>query len=505
MLPRTTAFALLVSLSAVACAASEPAPPALAPLPPPVTTPVTVVPVVPTVPGALDRSRSHGPLGEAGQRLLPLRERRLVRDGGDPGGSQQHGRGRAADRGAGEAHLGAARRGLARRLARDQEGGRLLRGVHGRGRHRVAGPQAAQADARSRRSHPRRTQPRDGARERAPRRRRSAEQHEPPHGSRPRPLGRAGPRRSLAVRALSPARRARDARPGVLPRRRAADGGAAHEVPGARRRDVEARRHRRARCEGGAHRGARAQDRRDARHARGGRGREEGEQPVAPQGVRDARSRHELGRVLRGGGARDAANVHRVAAGRGDGAGEAREARAARALEGVPDAARAIEHAADVLPKALSDEALRVLRDGARRCRGFSLPAGSEPCARPMPRWATPWASCTSRKYFPPGGRAGRGEDGRRHRGGVRPAHRLARVDGARHEGEGPGEALDLPRRCRLPGPLEGRLQGSPSRETRRSATSSARNARSTTTASRSSASPWTAASGPWSRRWSTP
>ncbi len=67
--------------------------------------------------------------------------------------------------------------------------------------------------------------PRPRARRDAPRRRRRPEQHELLHAQRPRPLGRAGPRRPRPLLALPAAGRPRNARPRLLPRCVAAHGG----------------------------------------------------------------------------------------------------------------------------------------------------------------------------------------------------------------------------------------------------------------------------------------
>ena len=132
----------------------------------------------------------------------------------------------------------------ARRLGGAQ-GRRLLRQLPRRGGHRAQGAGAAAADAAAHRRHQRRQRPGARARQRAARRRRRAQQHATRHGEPVRAVGRAGSRRSVALLAVPPAGRPRDARSRLLPRSVAAHGGAAQEVSGAHRRGADDRRRRR--------------------------------------------------------------------------------------------------------------------------------------------------------------------------------------------------------------------------------------------------------------------
>ena len=109
----------------------------------------------------------------------------------------------------------AAKSQAARRL-RVPEDRRLLRQLHGLGRHRRGRPQAAAADARLHRRDPRPEGPRPLPRLHPPRRRGRVQRHELLHREPVRPLGRAGPGRSDAVLAVPAPGRARHARPRLL-------------------------------------------------------------------------------------------------------------------------------------------------------------------------------------------------------------------------------------------------------------------------------------------------
>ena len=110
---------------------------------------------------------------------------------------------------------------------------------------------------------------------------------------------------------------------------------------------------------------------------------------------------------------------------------------AARDLEGLPGVPRA-RALRGVLPKAFVDGALRVLRHRAHRHAAAARPLEARRSTRPATRSARRSASSTSRSYFPPADKARVAGDGAEHHGRVRPAHRRARLDGARDQGARP-------------------------------------------------------------------
>ena len=94
-----------------------------------------------------------------------------------------------------------------RRQRPGAQGRRLLRRLHGRGRHRGQGTVAAEAGARGDRRDRRPPGPRPGHRRHHPRRRRSAERHQLPDRAPVRRVGCAGPARAWAQHAVPAAGR----------------------------------------------------------------------------------------------------------------------------------------------------------------------------------------------------------------------------------------------------------------------------------------------------------
>ena len=199
------------------------------------------------------RPRRHRPRRAGGRRFRCLRQWRVARQGHDPRGPLEHRRGFRRVPEGGEAQRRARagpRRDQPGRRNRRPPHRRLLRRLHGPGRHRPARSRAAAADFRQDQRDRQRHRPRARARRGPARRRRSAQRDQLRDRAAVRPVRRAGAGRSAAQHGLPAAGRPRHAEPRLLPVQGSGDGRDPRQVQDLCRRAAEAGQHRRRRREG---------------------------------------------------------------------------------------------------------------------------------------------------------------------------------------------------------------------------------------------------------------
>ncbi len=344
-----------------------------------------------------NRRPRDGPLGQAGRRLLRLRQRGLDEGDRDPAGSLE--RRLLLDRGGDghPAHLlpaGGGREGGAAGRRRRREGRGVLPGLHEREGDRGSGLCAVEGRARRDRGdrRPRRARPRAG--KRATRRRRRPQQHELPHRPSLRSLGGAGVREPGPVRRVSAPGRARDARPQRLHQHRSEIRGPPGEVPRAHRRGSPAGAGCGRRRPRPPHLRVREAHRRDTRLAHGFDRRAQGEQPVEALRLHDEGAGPRLAGLLRRGGPRRAAPDHRLAPLRGRRHLGAGRKGVPRDLEGLPRLPRGGPrlHAA---PARASPTSISTSTARSSRARSSPATAGSAPSPPRTPASGSRWAAST--------------------------------------------------------------------------------------------------------------
>ncbi len=319
-----------------------------------------------------------------------------------------------------------------------RQGGRFLRRLHGRNGHRIQRSRAAQTATGRLRGH--RGRSCAGARHRrtTARGRGRAEQHQLRDRESVWNLGHTGPRRSSAHVPLSAARRSGDARPRILSFAVAANGAVAEAILGAHRANVHACRLHRSGLP--RHASIRPGDRhgRGTRHARriGGRALR-GAMETGGPAVEGARAR--LAGAARSRRIERASGDHRVAPQSGHGPRRAGFQAAARSVEGLARAARHRKRRG-LSSQSVRRRALQLLRQGAQR-----NPA-NPPAVAARNRFDQLRSGGRGRQdvcgtLFPRGNQGEGGSHGPRSGEGVRQAYRLARLDVARNQGQGEGEA----------------------------------------------------------------
>jgi hypothetical protein len=344
------------------------------------------------------RPRRHRQGGQARRRLRRIRERRLEAGHRDPGRPRQPEHRLLRLREGGEAPVrpgaGAGESQSGGRHERTQDR-RLLRGLHGRGRHRSARHRPAATEAGRGERDQRRRQPVPLPRRRHACRHRPAQRHQLLHREPVRPVRGAGPGRSVEERRLPDAGRPGHAGPRVLPRRRQGHGGESRRLPGLHRRHARARRRRRCREQGEGDLRPRDEDRQGARQRGRQPGHPQDQQSVGGRRLREECAGHRLDGVLRCGEIVRPADDVRLAAGRDQEALSALVA--SEPLQAWKDYLHfhAINHSAGAAAQGVCGPQLRVLWHPVERHQPAARPL--EACARPRPtvRSATPSASCT--------------------------------------------------------------------------------------------------------------
>ncbi len=200
----------------------------------------------------------------------------------------------------------------------------------------------------------------------------------------------------------------------------------------------------------------------------------QGQQPLGARGLRRQGARPRLGAsTSSAAGLGEPGLVRRLAAGRGHGPRGARRLRAARDVEGVPDVpgARRAPRRTSRRPSSTSSSRSTARRSRARRS---CATAGSGPSSVTDARPRRGGRPALRREVLPAVREGARRGDGQERDRGVRPPDRPPRLDGARDEGEGEGEARGAEGRRRVPGQVA-RLLGPRGRAWRRARERAAR------------------------------